>query len=190
MIKFKAEGSKEVFRAKEITKKTFEFWKDKPDELSDHVNGGGADEDVEIGIYDEIEDFTVIGWKLDKTTLEIEEPKESILFELSEENFKKNKINFKITKKNFKDVCENKKGFIFNAYERLDGTCGPVEIEKVKKFDKTKLKITVTQLVLPDSSEIKAITVISYDKQDISWDLIESNVEATGDLPNLEVNKI
>ncbi len=43
MIKFKAEGSKEVFRAKEITKKTFEFWKDKPDELSDHVNGGGAD---------------------------------------------------------------------------------------------------------------------------------------------------
>ena len=64
------------------------------------------------------------------------------------------------------------------------------EIEKVKKFDKTKLKITVTQLVLPDSSEIKAITEISYDKQDISWDLIESNVEATGDLPNLEVNKI
>ena len=43
---------------------------------------------------------------------------------------------------------------------------------------------------MPDSSEIKAITEISYDKQDISWDLIESNVEATGDLPNLEVNKI
>ena len=59
MIKFTAEGSKEVFRAKEITKKTFEFWKDKPDELSEHVNGGSADEDVEIGIYDEIEDFTV-----------------------------------------------------------------------------------------------------------------------------------
>ena len=72
----------------------------------------------------------------------------------------------------------------------FDRTCGPVEIEIVKKFDKTKLKITVTQLVLPDSSEIKAITEISYDKQDISWDLIESNVEATGDLPNLEVNKI
>ena len=88
MIKFTAEGSKEVFRAKEITKKTFEFWKDKPDELSEHVNGGNADEDVEIGIYDEIEDFTVIGWKLDKTTLEIEESKESISFELSEENFK------------------------------------------------------------------------------------------------------
>ena len=101
MIKFTAEGSKEVFRAKEITKKTFEFWKDKPDELSEHVNGGSADEDVEIGIYDEIEDFTVIGWKLDKTTLEIEESKESISFELSEENFKKNKINFKITKKEF-----------------------------------------------------------------------------------------
>ena len=72
----------------------------------------------------------------------------------------------------------------------FDRTCGLVEIEIVKKFDKTKLKITVTQLVLPDSSEIKAITEISYDKQDISWDLIESNVEATGDLPNLEVNKI
>ena len=84
------------------------------------------------------------------------------MFELSEENFKKNKINWEIVS----------------------------EHAKVKKFDKTKLKITVTQLVLPDSSEIKAITEISYDKQDISWDLIESNVEATGDLPNLEVNKI
>ena len=31
---------------------------------------------------------------------------------------------------------------------------------------------------------------ISYDKQDISWDLIESNDDAAGDLPNLEVKKI
>lgn len=190
MIKFTAEGSKEVFRAKEITKKTFEFWKDKPDELSDHIQGGGADEDVEIGIYDEIEDFTVIGWKLDNTTLTIEDSKESISFDLSEENFKKNKINFKIEKKNFKDICDKKKGFIFTAYETVEGTCGPVEINKVKKFDKTKLKMTVTQFVLPDSSEIKAVTEIFYDKRDISWDLLWSNFDGGGGLPSLEVKKI
>ena len=190
MIKFTAEGSKEVFRAKEITKKTFEFWKDKPEALSDHVQGGDANEDVEIGIYDEIEDFTVAGWKLDNTSLTIEDSKESISFNLSEKNFKKNKIDFKITKKNYKDICEKKKGFLFTGYEAVEGTCGPVEINKVKKFDKTKLKMTVTQLILPDSTEIKAVTEIFYDSQDISWDLLWSNFEGDGGLPNLEVKKI
>ena len=75
MLKFTIDGHKQVFRAKEITKKTFDFWKDRSSELSQHVNGYVVDEDVKIGIYDEIEDFTVIGWELNNTILIIENSK-------------------------------------------------------------------------------------------------------------------
>lgn len=190
MIKFTTDGYKQVFRAKEITKKTFDFWKDRSSELFNHVNGDVVDEDVEIGIYDEIEDFTVIGWELNNTILIIENSKEKISFNLSEENLKKNKINFKIKKKSFKDICDKKKGFIFTAHESLRGTCGPVEINKAKNFEKIKFKIIVTQFILPNSFEIKVITEISYDKRDISWDLLNSNFKGDGNLPNLEVKKI
>jgi len=190
MLKFTIDGHKQVFRAKEITKKTFDFWKDRSSELSQHVNGYVVDEDVKIGIYDEIEDFTVIGWELNNTILIIENSKENISFDLSEENLKKNKINFKIKKKNFKDICNKKKGYIFTAHERLRGTCGPAEINKAKNFEKIKFKIIITQFILPNSSEIKVITEISYDKHDISEDLLYLNFYGDGDLPNLEVKKI
>jgi hypothetical protein len=190
MLKFTADGHKQVFRAKEITKKAFDFWKNRSNELSQHVNGGIVDDDIKLGIYDEIEDFTVIGWELNNTTLTVDDTKENISFDLSEENLKKNKIIFKIKKKSFKDICEKKKGYIFTAHEKLRGSCGPVEINKVKNFDKTKFKIEVTQFTLPDSSEIKAITEIFYDKHDISWDLLYSNFNGDGDLPDLQVKNI
>ena len=76
LFPFTANGQKQVFRAKEITKKAFDFWKDRSNELSQHVNGDIVDEDVKIGIYDEIEDFTVIGWELNNTILTIENSKE------------------------------------------------------------------------------------------------------------------
>ena len=190
MLKFTANGQKQVFRAKEITKKAFDFWKDRSNQLSQHVNGDIVDEDVKIGIYDEIEDFTVIGWELNNTILTIENSKENISFDLSEENLKKNKINFKIEKKYFKDICDKKKGYIFTAHERPAGTCGPVEINKAKNFDKNKFKIIVTQFILPNLSEIKVITELFYDKHDISWDLLYSNFNGDSNLPNLEVKKI
>ena len=52
-------------------------------------------------------------------------------------------------------------------HERLRVTCGPVEINKVENFDKIKFKIIVNQFILPNSSEIKVITKISYNKHDI-----------------------
>jgi hypothetical protein len=189
-VKIYCRRSQTSLQSKRNNKKAFDFWKDRPNELSQHVNGDTVEDDVKIGIYDEIEDFTVIGWELSDTILMIENSKEKISFDLSEENFKKNKINFKIKKKSFKDICDKKKGFIFTAHERLKGTCGPVEIDKAKNFDKAKLKIIVNKFTLPNSSEIKVIKEISYDKQDISWDLLNSNFDGDGNLPNFEVKKI
>ena len=63
-------------------------------------------------------------------------------------------------------------------------------VNKAKNFDNTKFKIEVTQFTLQDSSEIKAITEISYDKHDISWDLLYSNFNGDGDLPDLQVKNI
>jgi hypothetical protein len=115
MLKFTADGHKQVFRAKEITKKAFDFWKNRSNELSQHVNGGIVDDDIKLGIYDEIEDFTVIGWELNNTTLTVDDTKENISFDLSEENLKKKKLFLKL-KKNLLKIFVKRKKDIFSPH--------------------------------------------------------------------------
>ena len=187
MIKIEATGNGYFVRGKEISQKTYEYFKDDSDLLSEHVNqyeDESEPEEISIGIYDDCDDMTVFGMQLNGSSLDVDCNGELQTIELTEENIKKLGINTKIETIALQDYKKEKNGFFFIAYEEIGGSNEEqLELPDEKVFDPKKLSITITNL--KSVYDIKAITYIEYDGK-----MIETNILGSGDLAEFQVLKV
>ena len=187
MIKFEVNGNGYFFRGKEISQKTYEFYKDDSELLYEEVNSESSEnpEEHKIGLYDESCDEEVIGLQLGRSSLDVHCNGNIETIKLSEENIKKLGINCKIKTVSLKDFIKEKKGFFFVSHEIINGTTeSPTEISGEKIFDPKKISLSITNV--KSISETQVITNIEYNTQKI--DTIISN--GGGDLPEFQVVKV
>ena len=186
MIKFEVEGKGYFIRGKEISQKSYDYFKDDNALLDEHVtqyDDESVPEEVHIGIYEDCDNMAVYGAALNNSSLEVDCDGELQTIELSEENIKTLGINFKTQSVSMEDFIEDKEGFFFIAYETMDGSNEyPTEISKGKIFDPKKLSLTITNLKSVD--EVQVITHLEYDNEEI-----ETNISGSY-LPEFQVIKV
>ena len=187
MIKFEVEGKGYLIRGKEISQKSYDYFKDDNALLEEHVtqyDDESVPEEVRIGIYEDCDNMTVYGAELNNSSLEVDCDGELQTIELSEENIKTLGINFKTQYVSIEDFIEEKEGSFFIAYETMDGSNEyPTEISKEKIFDPKKLSLTITNL--KSVYEVQVITHLEYENEQI-----ETNINGSGDLPEFQVIKV
>ena len=113
MIKIEANGNGYFFRGKEISQKTYEFYKDDSELLYEEVSNDSSEnpEEHKIGLYDESCEEEVLGLQLGSSSLDVHCNDKIKTIEFSEENIKKLGINCKIKTVSLKDFIKEKKGF-------------------------------------------------------------------------------
>ena len=187
MIKFEVEGNGYFIRGKEISQKSYDYFKDDGALLEEHVtqyDDESVPEEARIGIYEDCDNMSVNGAELNNSSLEVDCDGELQTIELSEENIKTLGINFITQSVGVEDFIEGKEGSFFIAYEAMDGSNeNPTEISKEKIFDPKKLSLTITNL--KSVYEVQVITNLEYDNEQI-----ETNINGSGDLPEFQVIKV
>ena len=187
MIKIEASGDGYLIRGKEISKKTYEHFKDDGDLLEQHVTQYEDEtipDEISIGIYDDCDDMAIYGMQLNNSSLDIDCNGNLSTIELSLKNIKKLGINCKIETVTLQDYIKEKDGYFFIAYEAPSGSNEePLEILDNKVFNPKKLSLNITNL--KSVYEIQAITYLEYDGKEI-----ETRINGSGDLPEFKVLKI
>tara|TARA_B110000305_G_scaffold198488_1_gene224670 strand:+ start:87 stop:653 length:567 start_codon:yes stop_codon:yes gene_type:complete len=187
VIKIEANGNGYFFRGKEISQKTYEFYKDDSELLYEEVSNDSSEnpEEHKIGLYDESCEEEVLGLQLGSSSLDVHCNDKIETIEFSEENIKKLGINCKIKTVSLKDFIKEKKGFFFVSHEIINGTTeSPTEISDEKIFDPKKISLSITNV--KSISETQVITNIEYNTQKIDTIIFNGG----GDLPEFQVVKV
>ncbi len=188
-IKIEVEGQGQQYYFQEISKQTYDFYKDEDGLLCNAVTGNGDGDDLigDLPTYYEESQVELLGFEIGNSSLEVYCDGESQTIKLSEENIKKLGINCKTKSVNMEDIIKSKEGFVFLAHEELGGINNnlPVLYEE-ETFDPKKLSLTITNFKW-NTCSTRFVTHLGYgNKQTDNLGVSEGGGEA----PEFELFKV